>query len=134
MTGATSRDLVGYWRIVNMPGLIDDYPNLTPNPHLTLKRSRDRQLEGEFAWGAAEGHLFGKIEDADGPSPWALCSFQGSDEGDEITGIITARVESKDKLVGEWRIHAGDTFGIVAERATPPAERRRPARPSRVRP
>lgn len=115
-----------------MPG--QDYPDLMPNPHLTLKFSRGRELEGDFSWGAAEGQLFGKIEDAETASPWALCSFQGNDEGDDITGIITARLEATDKLVGEWRIHAGDTFGIVAERASPPIERRRPSRPSRVRP
>jgi hypothetical protein len=108
-------DLVGPWKVVEMPDMMEDYLELTRNPKLVIKPPEDGLYQGDFQFGAQRGQLYGKLRDDLGPAKAFVFSFEGLDEGDEISGAAVMKLEGG-RLVGEWMYHYGDVLRMICER------------------
>lgn len=115
VTSMPKDGLAGTWKVVELPDMMDDYLKLTPHPKLVIKPPEDDLYEGTFQFGAQSGQLYGKLREDPGPAKVFVFSFDGEDEGDEISGAAVMRLEGR-RLVGEWRYHYGDVLRMICER------------------
>jgi hypothetical protein len=113
------RPFVGRWRITEMELWAAEDLDLLGPARLTLSRDGS----GEMSFVAAEVGLDYRVVERDG-QPAIECSFDGSDEGDRISGRGWAVLES-DALHGRVFIHQGDESSFVARRATTAGASRR---------
>jgi hypothetical protein len=118
--GGARRPFVGRWRITEMELWTAEDLDLLGPARLTL----DRDGLGEMRFIAVEVGLDYRVIERDG-QPAIEFSFDGSDEGDRISGRGWAVLES-DALHGRVFIHQGDESSFVARRA-PDAGASRPA-------
>jgi len=121
---AARRLFVGRWRITDMELWTTEDLDLIGPARLTLNRDGS----GEMSFIAVEVGLDYRIVERDG-QPAIEFSFDGSDEGDRISGRGWAVLEN-DALHGRVLIHHGDEWNFVARRAANggavrPAGRRR---------
>ncbi len=110
---------LGQWRIVAMELWAADDLDLLGPAHLTLEGDGLGRL-GFLAIEADLDYRVGK-RDAD---PAVEFSFEGSDEGDRISGRGWA-ILAGDELRGRIFIHHGDDSGLTARRSERTARRRR---------
>ena len=113
---------VGRWRISEMELWTAEDLDLVGPAHVTL----DRDGLGEMSFIAVEAGLDYRVVERDG-QPAIEFSFDGSDEGDRISGRGWAVLES-DALHGRIFIHQGDESSFVARRASNAGASRRAGR------
>lgn len=103
--------LLGRWVIESMDMWSADDINLVEEGHVTFTKSG-----GEMAFICVSLWL---DCNAKGDSGSAVeFTFEGSDEGDEVSGRGHARISGKDRIKGSIRFHMGDESGFVARRAS----------------
>lgn len=114
----------GRWRIVWMSGWDQDYVDLDVPGHITFGAGRS----GSFQFGAVQAQMDLRLDTRQ--SRRIEFTWQGFDEGDEITGRGHAEVVG-DELQGHLYIHLGDDSAFRAVRpktaARKPTRRRGPA-------
>jgi hypothetical protein len=111
--------LLGHWRITSMELWTADDLDLLGPAHLTLERDG----LGRLGFLAIDAGLDYRIGQRDG-HPAVEFSFDGSDEGDRISGRGWA-VREGDELRGRIFIHHGDDSGFTARRSERVARQRR---------
>ena len=121
---AARRSFVGRWRITDMELWTAEDLDLLGPARLMLNRGGS----GEMSFIAVEAGLDYRVDLRDG-QPAVEFTFDGSDEGDRISGRGWAVLEN-DALHGRVFIHHGDESSFVARRAanvgaTRPAGRQR---------
>jgi hypothetical protein len=100
----------GRWRIVEMEQWDQKFVDLVSPGHITLIRDG----RGELHFGAVDVSLDWRV-DATGNR--VDFSFEGFDEGDEVSGTGWAEL-SGGKLTGRIAFDLGDDSGFVAEKAS----------------
>jgi hypothetical protein len=108
-------DLEGYWKVVSLPDLVDDYLEMTEGPHVELARDGDG-YSGKYHFGAQDGQIRGIVEKVGGVELFVF-SFIGSDDGTEESGGGTARLKGKNKLTGTMVYHYSDALRFEWERS-----------------
>jgi hypothetical protein len=105
-----TKDFIGTWRIVEMELWDRDVLDLVEPSSLTLAKGG----QGRIAFIAVEAWIDYRVVVRDG-LPAIEFSFQGMDEGDEVTGRAWAVLEGE-RLRGRLFFHMGDDSSFVAER------------------
>ncbi len=105
-----AKKFIGNWRIVEMELWDREALDLVAPAALTLKKDH----QGQMSFIAVEAHIDYRVVVRDG-LPAIEFSFQGSDEGDEVTGRAWAVLEGE-RLRGRLFFHQGDDSSFVAER------------------
>ena len=100
---------VGRWRIVEMELWDQDFVDLESPGHITLARNG----RGEMHFGAVDLTLDWRLDATENRVDF---SFEGFDEGDEVSGNGWAEL-SGGKLTGRIAFHQGDESGFVAQKA-----------------
>ena len=119
---AAKRLLIGVWRIVDTELWdLDDLDLLEP-AHVTLEGDG----LGALRLLAMEADLDYRIVERDGRTAVEF-SFDGSDEGDRISGRGWAILQGE-RLRGRLFLHRGDDSGFTASRLEEGSARRRPRR------
>ena len=108
-------NFAGKWKVIEAMDMVDDYLSLTPDPHLKIEVSGKNEVTGSYLLGAQDGSIDGQFE-LDKESQRLLFSFEGSDEGDEVSGFGTASFESTDTLLLRMHYHMGDTYSFRCTR------------------
>ena len=101
--------LSGKWRIVAMPDLVEDYPDMMEPAYILFKHNGS----GEFAFGCVTGQIFGG---ANGDS--VAFSWQGNDEMDEANGNGWAELQPDGSLNGAINFQNGDEANFTARKWT----------------
>jgi len=106
MTESPASEVLGRWRIVAIEGWDTDYVDMLGPGHIQLD--------------AAGGHIeFGAVQislDCWYSRTGAYFTFQGSDEGTEVSGDGDADIAEDGTLSGEIRFHNGDEMPFIARR------------------
>ncbi len=97
---------IGRWRIVQMEQWDQDFVDLVAPGHLTLSAGG----RGELCFGAIDANLDWRVDAAANRVDF---SFEGFDEGDEISGRGWAELNGA-TLTGRIFFHLGDESGFVA--------------------
>ncbi|HEV2394760.1 MAG TPA: hypothetical protein VG146_20605 [Verrucomicrobiae bacterium] len=100
---------VGRWRIVEMEQWEQEFVDLVAPGHITFASGG----RGQFSFGAVEANLDWR-QDPSGKR--VSFSFEGFDEGDEVSGRGWAEPEGG-RLTGRIVFHLGDESGFVAQRS-----------------
>ena len=100
---------VGRWPIVEMEQWDQAFIDLVWPGHITFTRDG----RGELHFGAVDVTLDWR---ADATGKRVDFSFEGFDEGDEVSGEAWAELNGV-KLTGRIAFHLGDESGFVAEKA-----------------
>src|SRR6266404_1911351 len=95
---------VGKWRIIEMDQWDLDYVDEEEPGHITF----EKRGSGGFHFGRVDGSLDWRY---DATIDRVDFTFEGSDEGDQVSGRGWARVEAK-QLVGQIIFHLGDQSGF----------------------
>ena len=109
------RNFAGKWKVIEAIDMVDDYLSLTPDPHLKIEVSGKNEVTGSYLFGVQTGSIDAQLEQ-DKESQRLLFSFDGSDEGDEVSGFGTASFESADTLILRMHYHMGDTYSFRCTR------------------
>ena len=117
--GTTKHALLGKWRIVETELWDLDDLDLIEPAYLTL----EPRGHGSLGLLAIEADLDYRVVQREG-LPAIEFSFEGSDEGDQISGRGWAILEGE-QLQGRIFIHHGDDSGFTACRSVKVAEQRR---------
>lgn len=108
---AFARAFAGRWRITLMDTFPDDVLDVAGEAHLTFTGTDD----GEIAFIAVRGFLDVRYGARDGVAT-AEFSFEGTDDGDPISGRGWASLGTAGRLVGHVYIHKGEESAFVCER------------------
>ncbi len=100
---------VGCWRIVEMEQWDQEFVDLVSPGHITFTGDG----RGELHFGAVDVSLDWQV---DGKGNRVDFSFEGFEEGDEVSGRGWAEVNGR-RLTGSIAFHQGDESGFVAEKA-----------------
>jgi hypothetical protein len=100
---------VGRWRIVGMEQWDQEFVDLVSPGHITFTRNG----RGELHFGAVDVSLDWR---ADASGNRVDFSFEGFDEGDEVSGRGWAALNGG-RLTGRMAFHLGDESGFVAQKA-----------------
>jgi len=95
----------GKWRIIEMPGYTDDFPDMMEPAYILL----DGKGGGRFAFGCVTGsiHVTGTTQNVE-------FSWDGNNEMDEACGDGWAKLRSDGSLVGQICFHQGDEVDFTA--------------------
>lgn len=115
---ADKKDFIGNWRIVEMDSWDRDALDMNGPATLTISKGG----EGRMRFIAVEAWIDYRVVTRDG-LPAIEFSFQGWDEGDEVSGRAWAILEGE-RLRGRFFFHMGDESSLVAERARERKNRR----------
>ena len=96
----------GKWRIIEMPGYVDDYPDMVEPAYILFGKSG-----GEFAFGCVTGTVH---EAAEGDA--ADFTWSGNDEMDEVAGDGWAELRDDGILEGQICFQNGDEADFTARR------------------
>lgn len=105
------KGLAGRWRIVEMDNWDQDAIDLAEPGFIEFARKR----AGEFGFIAVRGWLDCQWSERDG-QPFVEFSWEGVDEGDQVSGRGWAALTEDGGLTGHLFFHLGDDSGF---RATP---------------
>ena len=100
-------NLLGRWRIVEMPDYEAGYANMMEPAYILFKA----RGSGEFAFGCVTGQIFGA-----GGAGAVEFSWQGADEMDEARGDGWAELQPDGSLKGAISFHGGDEANFIARR------------------
>jgi hypothetical protein len=106
MTKSPSSEVLGRWRIVEIEGWDTDYIDMLGPGHIQLDREG-----GHIEFGAVQISL-----DCWYSRTGAHFTFQGSDEGTEVSGDGDADIAEDGALSGEIRFHNGNDMPFIARR------------------
>jgi len=111
---------VGWWRIVEMELWDADVIDLVAPAFIEF----GKDLRGRFGFVVVDGWMDCRVVERSG-RPCVEFSWEGIDEGDEVSGRGWAVVAADDALEGRIFFHLGDDSGFRAVRteATASAER-----------
>ena len=111
-------DLSGKWTVIELPSMMDDYLDLTPNPHVLITHDELERFSGTSQFGAQQGEIDGRVDEVWTHAAAIFFTFVGSDEGDEIFGASSdAGYNAKDDTItGTMRYHLGDDLPFVWRR------------------
>jgi hypothetical protein len=101
---------IGVWRIIEMSEWDQDFVDLVLPGHITIKENSI----GQFQFGAVEAGIDWRIEMI-GEEERLAFSFEGSDEGDIVSGRGWAEVNGG-KMNGWFCFHLGDDSTFKAEK------------------
>lgn len=101
--------LIGRWNIASMDQWDIDAINLVEQGHVTFGASG-----AEMVFICVNLWLDCRPKGRAGRA--VDFTFQGHDEGDEVSGHGHARLDGQDRIVGMIQFHAGDKSGFVARR------------------
>src|SRR5262245_42711968 len=104
-----ARRVVGRWRIVEMD--LWDRASIDLVGPAFIEITSDGH--GSFRFIAVEGFIDARTVVLDG-HPGVEFSWDGTDEGDHVSGRGWARLEADDSLRGHLFIHSGDDSGFLA--------------------
>jgi hypothetical protein len=108
MTGPDRCEIIGRWRITGADLWDRDYLDLVEPAHLTIGDDG----RAEFAFGALQAG--GEIEYS---QTTVFFRWNGSDEGDEISGDASAELQDDSSLEIELSFDNGDDATLTAQRA-----------------
>jgi hypothetical protein len=113
-------DLSGKWAVVELPTMADDYPGLSPDPHVLITHDEYDRFSATFQFGAQQGEIDGRVDELWPKAAAIFFTFLGSDEGDEISGAAAdvAFNAENDTITGTMRYHLGDELPFVWRRAS----------------
>ena len=103
---------VGLWHITEMGGWGETYVNMEVQAYIKI----DAKGLGAFQFGLVSGQLDGEIV-KDGDRERFEFTWDGSDEGEPMSGGGWLRLVNKDSLEGRIKLHLGDSSTLVAKRA-----------------
>jgi hypothetical protein len=100
--------LVGEWRIVEMEQWDQDYVDMEEPGHITFKKGGS----GGFHFGCVDARLDWHHDSSNERVDF---TFDGCDEGDQVSGRGWAKIEGK-QMVGRIAFHLGDESGFKARK------------------
>ena len=106
-----SRRIIGWWRITEMDNWDQETVDLVEPGFIEF----DEDGLGELGFVAVTGELDYRDTDRDG-RPGVEFSWQGSDEGDDVSGRGWAALNPHGTLEGHLYFHLGDDSALCAER------------------
>jgi hypothetical protein len=106
------KGLVGWWRIVEMELWDADAIDLVGPAFIEF----GEDLSGQFGFIVVDGWMDCRVVERSG-RPGVEFSWDGSDEGDEVSGRGWAAVADDGALEGRIFFHGGDDSGFRAVRA-----------------
>lgn len=102
--------LWGTWRIVAMPGHVEDYLDMVGPAYIRFEENGS----GTFAFGCVTGHI-----SSIGTSLNTIdFSWDGNDEMDEASGDGDAELQPDGSLLGNVRFYNGDDIPFIARKST----------------
>ena len=99
---------IGKWRIIEMEQWDLDYVDEEEPGHVTLQKGGS----GAIHFGCVDAQLDWRY---DATLDRVDFTFEGSDEGDQVSGRGWAKIEAKE-LVGQIIFHLGDESGFRAQK------------------
>jgi len=120
--GRPSLDLSGKWAVVELPTMMSDYLELSPDPHVQILHKEADRFRATFQFGAQQGEIDGRVDEVWPDAAQLFFTFTGMDEGDEFRGASAdAAYHAKtDTIDGTMRYHNGDNLPFVWRRLGPP--------------
>ena len=103
---------VGEWRIVEMDEWDQDYIDMEEAGHIRFQRGGQRGGSGGFHFGCVDASLDWRY---DSSLDRVDFTFDGSDEGDEVTGRGWAKIQGN-HMAGQIVFHLGDKSGFKAKK------------------
>ena len=104
--------LAGTWHILEMSGWDADYINMEVQAYIRIGKNGI----GEFQFGLVSGQMDGRFErNAGGPK--FDFTWEGSDEGEPMSGDGWMSAGDDGTAEGEFRIHLGDSSLFWARKA-----------------
>jgi hypothetical protein len=107
MSGLADCQVLGRWRIVGSDTWDRDYLDLVEPASMTIGQAG----RGELAFGVVNASL-----DLEYSQTMVFFTFEGSDEGDEVSGSGSAELQDDGTLEIEIAFHLGDEAVLKAER------------------
>lgn len=106
---------VGTWHIYEMQNWDEDYFNMEVQAYIEINSNN----QGEFQFGLVSGGIDGRVVDDVKSKENKRFEFtwEGNDECDPASGSGWLRLNDKDSLEGEFKIHYGDSSTFSAQRA-----------------
>ncbi len=104
-------EFIGTWHIYEMSEWDKDYFNMEVQAFIKIEKSRI----GEFRFGLVKGSMDGRIVAHPDGDKYEF-TWEGSDEGDDLSGSGWLKLKDKDTIEGEIKIHLGDTSAFLARR------------------
>jgi len=99
---------VGRWRIVEMEQWDQDYVDTEETGHVTF----EKRGSGGFHFGCVDASLDWRYDDSINRVDF---TFEGSDEGDPVSGRGWAKTEGK-QMDGQFVFRLGDESGFKAKK------------------
>lgn len=109
-------EFAGKWRVVEALDLVDDYLNLSPDPHILLEVKSEKEVSGGYQFGAQDGDIDGYFEKDQMDNIQLIFTFEGYDEMDRDSGYGTASFEAPGILLLTMHHHMGDTLSYRCRR------------------
>ncbi len=113
-------DLSGKWVIVELSSMMDDYLEITPDPHVLITHTEFERFSGTYHFAAQDGEISGRVDEVFVGAAALFFTFLGSDEGDDVSGAAAdvAYHSGTDTITGTMRYHHGDDMPFVWERVS----------------
>jgi hypothetical protein len=91
---------------------------MTDDPHVQISHEEYDRFSATFQFGAQQGEIDGRVDEAWTHAAAIFFTFVGVDEGDEMSGAATdvAFNAEEDTFTGTMRYHQGDDFPFVWRR------------------
>lgn len=103
-------DFAGKWRVVEALDLVEDYLDISPDPHILIEVKRKNEVSGSYQFGAQEGEIDGHFENDQTGNLRLIFTFEGYDDMDHDCGYAAASLEAPGVLYLEMHHHMGDTY------------------------
>ncbi|MDQ1261714.1 MAG: hypothetical protein QG575_895 [Euryarchaeota archaeon] len=107
----TESEFAGKWKVIEAMNMVEDYLNLSPDPHLLIQVDEKNEVTGSYQFGTQDGYIDGRFE-RDNESLKLIFSFEGWDEADLVNGSGTFCVESGDVFLITMNYENGNTFSF----------------------
>ena len=101
---------IGKWRITHMVEWDQDFVDLVPTGHITIRKDGT----GGFQFRAVQGEMDCRMEDTGG-GPVMAFTWDGSDEGSPASGRGWVKVNGK-RMEGHLFFHFGDDSAFTAKK------------------
>ena len=105
------KKFLGTWNISKMDEWDEDYLHMETQAYIKI----DRRGYGEFQFGLVRAGIHGEMEEFGGEKRFSF-TFEGSDEGELLSGDGWLKVVDENSLQGYIRFHSGDSSLLKAER------------------
>lgn len=99
---------VGRWRITEMEQWDQDYIDMEEPGHITFAKN----ASGGFHFGCVDASMDWRYDESIGRVDF---TFDGSDEGDQVSGRGWAKIDAKE-IIGRIVFHLGEESGFKAKK------------------